>query len=204
MSQNPEQPVTSQSAAVRPVGAKVPLDARQRRAAIVAGAVAGGLFGIGWGVLSAVTLLGFVVIALGAVLLMLFGGADITGGLGVVLLVVLLVAFAVGAVLVVLSVAVSRRILRNGGVHRPKAVTWLSLLIVLVVNTVAQRIADPALNITDSDADAGPRIAASVVLIVVAVGAGIGTWLLMAHAFRARVDAAAQGVAGYTPAPPAS
>jgi hypothetical protein len=192
----------SAPAAVQPAGEKLPLDPGQRRAAIVAGAVAGGLFGVGWGILGAVTLLGLVVIAFGALLLMLFGGADITGGLGVVFIVVLLIAFAIGALLVVLSVVISRRILRTGGVHRPTAVTWMSLLIVLVVNTVAQRIADPALALTDSDAPAGPRTVAAVVLLLVAVGAGVGAWLLMAMAFRPR-SGAALGVTASPAAAPA-
>ncbi len=47
--------------------------------------------------------------------------------------------------MIVVAVIISRRILRKGGVHRPTAVTWLSLLIVLVINTIAGRIADPFL-----------------------------------------------------------
>jgi hypothetical protein len=172
------------------------------------------LFGVGWGILGAALVFGLVVIALGALMVMLFGGADITGGLGVVFLGVLLLAFAVGVVLVVLSVVISRRILRNGGVHRPTAVTWLSLLIALVVNTIAQRIAEPAMNLTGTVPPDGPTAISIVVLLLVAVGVGIGSWLLMAHALRPRVGAAVPvepaaaptppAEPGYTTAPPAS
>lgn len=127
----------------------------------------------------------FVFVALGLVLAMLLGGADVTGGFGVVLIVVTVLGVLVGAGLVILAIVLSRRILTRGGVNRPTAVTWLSLLIVLVVNTVAQRLADPFINFGgDSDVPGWSRVLVSIVLGVVAVGAGMGTWLLMAHVFR--------------------
>ena len=88
--------------------------------------------------------------------------------------------------MIVVAVIISRRILRKGGVHRPTAVTWLSLLIVLVINTIAGRIADPFLTGGgDAEVPTVSRVIAGLALVIVAVGAGIGAWLLMAHALRA-------------------
>lgn len=153
---------------------------------MLAGGIAGGLFGVGWGILGVVAIFLIVVVLFGALLLMLFGGADVTGGLGALVIGILVVALVVGAGLVVAAVLVSLRILRRGGLHRPKAVTWLSLLIVLAVNTLAQRLADPYISLgSDTEAPMWVRIVVGVVLLLVAIGSGIGTWMLMAHAFRA-------------------
>lgn len=152
---------------------------------MLAGGLAGGLFGIGWGILGVAVIGLIVLVVLGALLAMFLGGADITGGLGFVLIGIALVGALVGLALVIVSVILSRRILRNGGVNRPVAVTWLSLLIVLVINTIAQRIADPWISLGgEGEIPAWSRVVVSLILIVVAVGAGIGAWLLMAYAFR--------------------
>lgn len=177
---------------------------------MLAGGIAGGLFGIGWGILGVVVTFGFVAVAFGAIMLLLFGGADITGGLGAIFLVLLLIGLAVGVVLVVLAVVISQRILRKGGVNRPKAVTWLSLLIALVVNTIAQRIADPFITGFGDDVEVPgwSRVVVSIVLGLFAIGAGIGAWLLMANAFRGAtqtpVVVPAPAVPVAAPEPPAT
>ncbi len=164
--------------------AKPALTPEQRRAAMLAGGIVGGLFGIGWGILGVVgDLRGGGDRRSASCSRMLFGGADVTGGLGVVLIVLLLVGLAVGVVLVILSVVISQRILRKGGVNRPTAVTWLSLLIVLVVNTIAQRVASPFIDaFGDVEVPAWSRVVVSIVLGLVAVGAGIG--VVAAHGAR--------------------
>ncbi len=80
---------------------------------MLAGGVAGGLFGIGWGILGVVGMFAVVVVALGFVFGTLLG-EDFTGGFGVIIVVLLLVGLAVGIVLVILSVVLSQRILRRG------------------------------------------------------------------------------------------
>lgn len=158
---------------------------------MLAGGIAGGLFGIGWGILGVVTVFLLVAVAFGFLVGALLGGADITGGLGAVVVVLGLVAFAVGIVLVVLSVVLSLRILRKGGINKPKAVTWLGLGIALVVNSIAQAIASPYIQaFSDSDAPGWARVVVSIVLGLVAVGVGIGVWLLLAHAFRGATQTA--------------
>lgn len=186
--------------------AKPPLNPQQRRAAIMAGAIAGGLFGIGWGILGIVAIFLLVVVAFGAVMALLFGGVDVTGGLGAIFIGILLVAFLIGVALVIISVVVSRSILRKGGVHRSTAVTWVSLLIVLVLNSIAGRIADPFITGGGGGADVpvATRVIAGLAMLIVAVGAGVGAWLLMAHAFRAPAGTVVDPAAGEVPVAPVS
>jgi hypothetical protein len=157
---------------------------------MLAGGIGGGMFGIGCGILGVVLTFGVVVLALGFVFGTLLGG-DFTGGLGTIIVVLLLVGLIVGILLVVLAVVISQRILRRGGVNRPVAVTWLSLLVVLVVNTIAQRLADPILTqFGDTEVPGWAPVVVSIGLGLLAIGVGIGAWLLMANLFRGSVRTA--------------
>ncbi len=58
--------------------------------------------------------------------------------------------------------------------------------------------------VADAEVPTVSRVIAGLALVIVAVGAGIGAWLLMAHALRAPAGTVVDPAAGEVPVVPAS
>lgn len=187
-----------------PPATRPPLSRPQRSAALLAGGIGLVLASWGFGLAFAALVGGFISAVFGLIATAVRAGDPASGFVRFVesvplwLVVAILVgALLLGIVLVVVSVLVSRGVLRRASVHRPTAVTWSGLGIGLVAGGILVSFVSIPLSIVpDLSWQSGPvggLIAAGVSAILglaATAAAGAFSWWWMAHAFRAPAPAA--------------
>ncbi|CAN5333814.1 hypothetical protein BH09ACT6_BH09ACT6_04450 [soil metagenome] len=193
------------------VGARIPLTARQRRRARIAGALALPLLTIGLDViLSVVVFVGFWLVVV--MLFSVFDDSPGTARLGTMAFVGIAAVPAVvglcgAALLATTGFLLSWLVLRRASVRRPAATTWAGMGVCLVPQvalvSIAYSVATSVQSAAVTPENVGDlpwlvyTIAAAVTVVLSAIMGAFGWWW-MAHALRGRVTPAVGAAA--TPA----